>query len=264
LLYLVLAIGWGVQCYRHWQQLLPLQMGIAGVVLLGLLESTTWYTDYIGFNRGGSRGITPVVIAVSISTVRKTVSRLLVLAVCLGYGVVRPTLGSAAYKVLVLGLVYTFFSAALDIASNVSQISELSAPVRLLFIAPVALLDGLFYWWTFSGLTRTLAQLSTRRQSAKLLLYRRFSYVLITSIGVSALWVCWQMVAIVIDNLDERWASLWIFDAFWHLLYFAILLAICYLWSPNKNNLQYAYMDELGQCEDDDDDDEDAEGGAAS
>ena len=60
-------------------QLLPLQMCIAGVVLLGLLESTAWYTDYIGFNRGGSRGITPVVIAVSISTVRKTVSRLLVL-----------------------------------------------------------------------------------------------------------------------------------------------------------------------------------------
>jgi len=26
-----------------------------------------------------------------------------------------------------------------------------------------------------------------------------------------------------------------------------VLLAICYLWSPSKNNRQYAYMDELGQ-----------------
>ena len=32
-----------------------------------------------------------------------------------------------------------------------------------------------------------------------------------------------------------------------HVLYFMVLLAICYLWSPSKNNRQYAYMDELGQ-----------------
>ena len=30
-----------------------------------------------------------------------------------------------------------------------------------------------------------------------------------------------------------------------------MLLAICYLWSPSKNNLQYLYMDELGQEADD-------------
>ena len=132
----------------------------------------------------------------------------------------------------------------------------------MLFIAPVALLDALFYWWTFSGLTRTLAQLSTRRQSAKLQLYRRFSQVLIASIAISGLWVCWQMLAIVANDLDSRWASLWVFDAFWHLLYFAILLAICYLWSPNKNNLQYAYMDELGQCEEEEEEEDDGGGGS--
>ncbi|KAL1514711.1 hypothetical protein AB1Y20_003798 [Prymnesium parvum] len=262
--YLTLGIVWGVQCWRHWSQLLPLQMCIAGVIMLGLLETSTWHLDYISFNGGGSRDLLPVVIAVSISTVRKTVSRLLVLAVCLGYGVVRPTLGSVAQKILALGVVYTVFSAALDVASNISQISELSVPVRLIFIAPVALLDALFYWWTFSGLTRTLAQLSTRRQSAKLLLYQRFSYVLLTSIAISGLWVCWQMLAIVANDLDERWASLWIFDAFWHVLYFGILIAICWLWSPNKNNLQYAYMDELGQCEDEEDDGEEIEGASTS
>jgi len=81
-------------------------------------------------------------------------------------------------------------------------------------------------------------------------LYRRFSHVLLLSIVVSTVWVCWQMLTIVSDALDERWATLWIFDAFWHLLYFGILLAICYLWSPTKNNQQYAYFAELGQEED--------------
>ena len=59
--------------------------------------------------------------------------------------------------------------------------------------------------------------------------------------------------------LCGRWASLWIFDAFWHLLYFFILLAISYMWSPNKNNLQYAYMDELGQAEEEEEEEEEAD-----
>ena len=94
--------------------------------------------------------------------------------------------------------------------------------------------------------------------SAKLTLYRRFTYVLIIEVLVSAGWVSWQMSFIVNDRLDEWWASLWIFDAFWHALYFAVLVSITWLWSPSINNLQYAYMDEVGQEDDEADDDADA------
>ena len=205
------------------------------------------YFDYVSFNAGGTRGVAPVVLGVLLSTVKKCVSRLLVLVVCLGYGVVRPTLGNVAYRVMALGLVYFLLSATLDVASNVSKLSQLSVTARLLLIIPMALLDAFFYWWLFSGLARTLQQLSSRRQSAKLLLYRRFSHVLLAAVVASSLWVGWQMAVIVSGSLDDRWAQLWVFDAFWHVLYFVVLLAICYLWSPSKNNLQYAYMDELGQ-----------------
>lgn len=249
LAYVALGVVWLVLCLRHCAQLLPLQSCISAVLFLGTVETATWYFDYVSFNAGGTRGVAPVVLGVLLSTVKKTVSRLLVLVVCLGYGVVRPTLGSVAHRVMALGVVYFFFSAALDVASNVSQLSQLSVSARLLLILPMALLDAFFYWWLFSGLARTLQQLSSRRQTAKLLLYRRFSHVLLVAVVVSALWVCWQMVIILSDTLDARWDKLWVFDAFWHLLYLAVLLAICYLWSPSKNNLQYAYMDELQQQE---------------
>jgi amino acid permease len=146
-----------------------------------------------------------------------------------------------------LGVLYFIFSAILDVASNVSQLSEASTPLRLLCILPVALLDALLYCWVLTGLTATLSQLTSRRQSAKLLLYRRFSHVLLASVVVSVCWVCWQMATILSDTLDQRWATIWLFDAFWHVLYFVLLLAVCSLWSPSKNNLQYAYMDEVGQ-----------------
>ena len=54
-----------------------------------------------------------------------------------------------------------------------------------------------------------------------------------------------QISFIISDALDARWRILWTFDAFWHLLYAAVLLTICCLWAPTKSNLQYAYMDEL-------------------
>jgi len=256
LLYLALGVLWFILCARYWRELLRLQNCISGVIALGMVETATWYFDYVSFNSTGTRGLVPVIVGVFASTVKKTVSRLLVLVVSLGYGVVRPTLGAVGKRVVCLGVVYFVFSMILDTVSNISPITDIAVPLRLLFILPVAFLDATFYWWIFSGLSRTLSQLSSRKQSAKLTLYRRFSHVLIMSIVLSAAWVTWQMIVIISDSLDDRWDSLWIFDAFWHVLYAGILMAIAFLWSPNKNNLQYAYSDEILQDEDDEDDED--------
>jgi len=213
-------------------------------LVLDIIESSIWYGAYRAFNAGGVRGLLPVILGVTVSSVRKTVARLLVLTVSLGYGVVRPTLGSTAYRVGLFGAVYFVFSAAFDVASNVSSMSDYSVPTRLFIVLPVGILDAFFYWWTFTALTRTLSQLSSRRQSAKLLLYRRFSRVLLVAVLISVAWVLGQMAFIMADSLDERWSVLWVFDAFWHLLYFCMLLSITWLWSPSINNLQYAYYEQ--------------------
>ena len=195
LVYLGLGVLWSVLCARYWRELLRLQNCISGVIALGMVETATWYFDYVSFNSTGTRGVGPIVVGVFASTVKKTVSRLLVLVVSLGYGVVRPTLGADGARVVALGVVYFTFSMVLDTVSNISPITDISVPLRLLFILPVALLDAAFYWWIFSGLSRTLSQLLSRKQSAKLTLYRRFSHVLIASIVLSAAWVTWQMCA---------------------------------------------------------------------
>lgn len=248
LAYLVLAVGWALLCARHWHHLLPLQSAIAGVLLLCVVEGGAWYLAYRAFNEGGVRGRLPTIIGVLLSASRRTISRLLVLSVCLGYGVVRPTLAADVFsRVALLGGVYFAASAVLDVASNTSRLEELALPTRLLLVTSVGALDALFFGWCFSALSSTLKQLSSRRQSAKLRLYRRFSRVLGVLLVVSALWVSWQMVFIVSDFLDERWRVLWTFDAFWHVLYAAMLLTICVLWAPSESNLQHIYMDELGQ-----------------
>ena len=162
--YLLMLAVWGVLCCRYWSQLLPLQAAIAGVIFLAVLEAATWWRCYHAFNESGNRGLLPTVLGVFISTIRKTVSRGLVLAVCLGYGVVRPTLGSVWPRILLLGSIYFVASGALDVVSNVSRLEEFSLPMRLLFVLPVGLLDALSFWWCCSAISRTLSQLSARRQ----------------------------------------------------------------------------------------------------
>ena len=151
ILYLVLTAMRAYLCHMHWSQLLTLQLAIAWVLVLGVVESSVWYMAYQTFNESGARGMLPTTLGVLISTLRKTVARLLVLAVCLGYGVVRPTLGSAAYRIGAFGAVYFVFAATLDVLSNTSNLAEYSVPARILFIAPVGLLDIAFYCASLSS-----------------------------------------------------------------------------------------------------------------
>jgi hypothetical protein len=41
---------------------------------------------------------------------------------------------------------------------------------------------------------------------------------------------------------DQLW-SVWVWNAFWHTLYFVILIAIAILWRPTENNSRYAYSE---------------------
>lgn len=103
LAYLILGLIWFVQYVRYWKEILQLQNCITAVIALGMCEMALWYFDYGNFNATGKRPIGITVWAVTFSAVKKTVSRLLILVVSMGYGVVLPTLGGLTSKVLLLG-----------------------------------------------------------------------------------------------------------------------------------------------------------------
>lgn len=57
------------------------------------------YFDYVNFNSTGFRPYVTTLYAVLLGSIRKTVSRILVLVVCMGYGVTLPYLGAIQKKV---------------------------------------------------------------------------------------------------------------------------------------------------------------------
>ena len=98
-MYLLLGAVWFLQYTRFWQETFQLQYCIAAVLVLSMLEMAVWYFDYVNFNATGFRPYGITLWAVFFSAVRKTVSRVLLLIVSMGFGVVRPTLGGLSNKV---------------------------------------------------------------------------------------------------------------------------------------------------------------------
>lgn len=159
LAYLVLTSIWFFYYWRFWNEVLQLQHCITAVVALGLFEMTFWYLDYANFN---SRGIRPVALTtwvVTLGAARRTVSRLLILSISMGYGVVRPTLGGLTSKVQVIGATYFLATEVLNIAEYVGTVNDISGRARLLLVLPDSFLDAFLILWIFTSLSKTLEQL---------------------------------------------------------------------------------------------------------
>merc|ERR1712137_453329 len=121
--------------------------------------------------------------------------------------------------------------------------NEFLSFIATIIIFPAALLDTIFYWWIFLSLMRTINQLKLRKQDVKLKMYTHFFIVLAVGGVLTALIIIYQTLLVITSEEDAMWSTWWIFQAFWHLLYFSILLAIAILWRPTTNNTRYAYKE---------------------
>ncbi|KAI4353557.1 hypothetical protein L6164_002496 [Bauhinia variegata] len=246
LAYLLLGLVWFLRFVRFWKDIIQLHYHITAVIALGMCEMAIWYFEYANFNSTGTRPMAITLWAVTFSSVKKTLSRLLLLVVSMGFGVVRPTLGGITSRVLLLGLVYFVATEALELVEHLGNINDFSGKAKLVLVLPVVFLDSWFILWIFSSLSKTLEKLQTRRNMAKLELYRKFTNTLAVSVLLSIAWIGFELYFNATDPLSELWQMAWIIPAFWILLAYVLLVVICILWAPSRNPTRYAYMEEAG------------------
>nr|XP_043636191.1 transmembrane protein 87B-like [Erigeron canadensis] len=246
LAYLVLGLGWFLRFVQFWKDIMQLHYHISAVIALGMCEMAFWYFDYSNLSVTGSRPMGITVWAVTISAFKKTLSRLLLLVVSMGYGVVRPTLGGVTLKVLILGAVYFVASEALELVENLGNINDFSGKTKLYLVLPVAFLDAWFILWIFSSLSKTLEKLQMRRSIAKLEVYRKFTNSLALFVLLSIAWIGYELYFNATDPISELWRIYWVIPAFWSLLAFSLLVVICILWAPSRNPTRYTYAGDTG------------------
>eukprot|EP01038_Epipyxis_sp_PR26KG_P008195 gene8195-11085_t len=256
-LYMVLGVIWLILCSFHSDQIMPLQYWITAVLTIGMIETTLLFAHYVDWNDTGRPAFALTFFGLLFGVSKRAMSRVLVLLVSLGYGVVRPSLGEEMNRALYLGSAYFILALIYTIAQNAppnsKPIDESEYDAVSLVVFMLAIVDTTFYVWIFTSINNLLLSLASRRQGVKYLLYRNFRAILVVLLFFTFVWALYGSVLFLNDSsgANGNWRAKWTVDALWELIYFVILLSIAVLWAPSKNSQRYAYSAELSQLDDD-------------
>lgn len=253
--YVILGIIWLIMSFMQWRDLLRVQFWIGGVILLGMLEKATFYAEYQSINNTGVEVQGAMLFAEWVSCAKRTLARMLVVIVSLGFGIVKPRLGSTLHRVVGVGFLYFFLAASEAYLRIVRPKNEQSRDL-LVASVPLAVLDSAICWWIFSALVNTTRTLRLRRNETKLSLYRHFTNTLIFAVLAS---ICFMLYSIKTHRMVSCltvWKDLWLEEAFWHILFSALLLVIIILWRPTNNNQRYAFVPLLDTGEDEEEEEQ--------
>lgn len=253
--YIILGSIWLLLSFLQWRDLLRVQFWIGGVILLGMLEKATFYAEYQSINNTGTEVQGAMILAEWVSCAKRTLARMLVIIVSLGFGIVKPRLGATLHRVVGVGVLYFFLAASEAYLRNTSSKSESNRDV-LVASVPLSVLDSAICWWIFSALVNTTRTLRLRRNEAKLSLYRHFTNALIFCVVASVIFMLYCLKVHRLVTCLTVWKDLWMEEAFWHLLFSCMLLVIMILWRPTNNNQRYAFVSLLDAADDNDEEDQ--------
>ncbi|XP_045406036.1 transmembrane protein 87B isoform X2 [Lemur catta] len=247
IVYILYGILWLMWSACYWKDILRIQFWIAAVIFLGMLEKAVFYSEYQNINSTGLSTQSLLIFAELISAIKRTLARLLVIIVSLGYGIVKPRLGTVMHRVIGLGLLYFIFAAIEGVMRVIGGSNHLAV---LLGDIVLAVIDSIFIWFIFISLAQTMKTLRLRKNTVKFSLYRHFTNTLIFAVLASVVFMVWTTKTFRIAKCQSDWMERWVEDAFWSFLFSLILIVIMFLWRPSANNQRYAFMPLIDDSDD--------------
>ncbi|KAF3826558.1 hypothetical protein GH733_009083 [Mirounga leonina] len=257
ILYGVLWLMWSA-CY--WKDILRIQFWIAAVIFLGMLEKAVFYSEYQNISSTGLSTQGLLIFAELISAVKRTLARLLVIIVSLGYGIVKPRLGTVMHRVVGLGILYFIFAAIEGVMRVIGGSNHLAVTFGDIILAVI---DSIFIWqmtlilcfWPVSlSLFLTLA--CAGKLFNFLIIINYFSIACsfrgdsFWCVSASIVFMVWTTKTFRIAKCQSDWMERWVDDAFWSFLFSLILIVIMFLWRPSANNQRYAFMPLIDDSDD--------------
>ncbi|KAF9015617.1 lung seven transmembrane receptor-domain-containing protein [Cyathus striatus] len=215
----VTVTAWGWLCYRHINELLPIQYYLSGLVALLVIEMVA--------NWGNKLHVL-----------------LHVLVVSLGLSVVKESLGRLMRRCQLLALAHFVFGILYAIGIVELELESTSALVLLLFIIPLAFTLSGFLLWIMYALNATIAELRSRKQRYKLKMFERLYHILLFAVVVIAAFFVVSSLSfsgrLAEDYAAKSWRlRWWLLDGWLALLYFVAFALIAFLWRPSENNRRY-------------------------
>lgn len=223
-----------------------LQLWISVLLAMGMMETTLYFAYYVDWNENGESSLGLLTFAIVMGVVKRTVSRLLVLIIALGFGVVKPSLGDDLRKVFYLGVSYFCLSLVYSLFNMLpgEQRQAMDDPdFDMLSIVIILLMavEAVFYLWIFKSLGSLLEALAVRKQAAKFHLYRGFQAALLFSLVFTCSLGVFALISTSYGSPDKIWEDDWLEDGYWELAYFVVFTAIAFFFAPSNNAQRFAY-----------------------
>jgi hypothetical protein len=251
LVYAVMGIFWAFLYVQHRHDILAVQNYITAIIIFLIVEMLlTWgFYDYQNVH-GSNVGAKVFMIVVSILNAgRNSFSFFLLLIVCMGYGVVKPSLGKTMIMVRWLAAAHFVFGVIYAVASLTIRPDD-AGPLVLLVILPLSATLTAFYIWTLNSLNMTMKDLVTRKQHVKAGMYRKLWFCILASILVIFAFFFFNSFTFAgvssEDFAPTHWQTRWfVLDGWLNLVYLADVAFVAYLWRPTDNNRRFAMSDEV-------------------
>ncbi|KEP53436.1 lung seven transmembrane receptor [Rhizoctonia solani 123E] len=257
LVYLVLGGVWGFMCFKHRDDLLPLQFYISYLVGFLVIEMTaTWaYYRYLNSHDRGTATTLFLAVVAILDAGRNALSFFLLLVVSLGLSVVRESLGPVMTRVKLLAGAHFVFGVLYAMGMVELELESASALLLLMFVIPLSFTLSGFLLWIMYALNGTMAELADRKQTYKLGMFRAlYRILLLAVIIIGAFFVVSSMSfsnRLDEDYAPETWETRWyLLDAWLAILYLVVFTSIAFLWRPTGHNRRLAMSDELAQDDD--------------
>ncbi|OMH82856.1 hypothetical protein AX774_g3651 [Zancudomyces culisetae] len=249
-IYAVILIAWIWMSVKVRKDLLPLQSYIGsliGVMLVNMLLSAYYWR---GYNAYGSASQALAILMVVFSAARNSLAFFLLLVVCLGYGIVRPTLGSTMNQCLILLGLHFIAGCVYGLVNTDRDDSEIDDD-SLFVVLPIMIFTMIFYVWSMHSVVATTRILETRRQSYKLSMYNKMWNLLFYSI--IALFAFFAVnianVAMMGDTnwTEKSWRFRWmLFDGWLNIHFLVVFCIFLWMWRPTENNHRYGIEQLMG------------------
>lgn len=211
-----------------------------------------WLTLLVDYqNRHGLNAGAKVLMVIDavLNAGRNSFSFFLLLIVCMGYGVVKPSLGRTMIYVRILAIAHFIFGVIYAVAS-LSITPDTAGPLVLLIVLPLAGTLTAFYVWTLNSLNMTMKDLIDRKQKVKAMMYKKLWWCILGSIIVIFGFFFINSFAFAgrgdINFAPDHWKTRWfVLDGWLNLVYLFDISFVAYLWRPTANNRRFAMSEEV-------------------
>lgn len=195
-----------------------------------------------------------MIIVGILNAARNSFTFFLLLIVCMGYGVVKPTLGRTMVYVRVLAALHFIFGLIYSITFLLVPPEETGVLTLFLGLPLIATTTG-FYVWTLNSLGFTLKDLRERKQYIKEGMYKKLWWAILGTVCFVFFFTIFVILTTGTLNTNDfvakHWKTRWFTIGGWlNIVYLVDAAWIAYIWRPTANNRRFAMSDEIAQDDD--------------